>query len=46
MLKEMETENAYQVLSEMKEDRIVPKECKEEIFTIMVADITDRTEDW
>ena len=37
ILKKMETENAL-VLSEMKEDCVLPPECKEGVFTVMIAD--------
>ena len=42
----METENAYKVLSEMKEDcTLLPPECKEGVFTMMSADNIDRNEE-
>ena len=45
ILEKMETENAYKVLSEMKEDCVLPLECKEEVFTMMIADNIDRNEE-
>ena len=42
----METENAYKVLSEMKEDCVLPLECKEKVFTMMIADNIDRNEEF
>ena len=41
----METENAYQVLNDMSQEKIVPNKCKEEVFTIMVSDNIDRKEE-
>ena len=32
ILEEMKTENAYKVLSEMKEDCVLPPECKRESY--------------
>ena len=45
ILEEMQNENAYKVLSEMKEDCVLPPECKEGVFTIMIADNIDRNEE-
>ena len=45
ILEEIETENAYKVLSEMKEDYVLPPECKDGVFTMMVADNIDRNEE-
>ena len=39
ILEEMETENAYKVLSEMKEDCVLPPECKEGIFTFYILHV-------
>ena len=38
IFKEMETENAYKVLSKIKENCVLPPECKEGVFTMMIAD--------
>ena len=45
ILEEMETENAYKVLSEMKEDCVLPPECKEGVFTMMIADNINRNKE-
>ena len=45
ILEEIETENAYKVLSEMKEDCVLPPECKDGVFTMMIADNIDRNEE-
>ena len=45
ILEEMQNENAYKVLNEMKEDCVLPPECKEGVFTIMIADNIDRNEE-
>ena len=45
ILEEMETENAYKVQSEMEEDCVLPPECKEGVFTMMIADNIDRNEE-
>ena len=45
ILEEIETENAYKVLSEMKEDYVLPPECKDGVFTMMIADNIDRNEE-
>ena len=45
ILEEMETENAYKVLSEMKQDCVLPTECKEGVFTMMIAGNMDRKEE-
>ena len=44
IFEEMETENAYKGLSEMKEDCVLPTKCKEGVFTMMLADNIDRNE--
>ena len=44
MFEAMKSENAHQVLTEMKEEKVVPREWREENFAIMVADNIDRTE--
>ena len=46
IIEEMETENAYKVLSEMKDDCVLPPECKEGVFTMMVADNIDKNFKW
>ena len=45
ILEEMETENAYKVLSETKEVCVLPPECKQGVFTMMTADNIDRNEE-
>ena len=45
ILEGIETENAYKVLSEMKEDYVLPPECKDGVFTMMIADNIDRNEE-
>ena len=45
ILEELETENAYKVLSEMKEDCELPPECKEGVFTMMIADNMNRNKE-
>ena len=45
ILEEIETKNAYKVLSEMKEDCVLPPECKDGVFTMMIADNIDRNEE-
>ena len=45
IFKEMETENAYKVLSKIKEDCVLPPECKEGVFTMMIADNINRNEE-
>ena len=40
----METENRYKKLSEMKEDCVLPPECKEGVLTMMVAHNIGRNE--
>ena len=45
ILEEMKTENASKVLSEMKEDCLLPPECKEWVFTMMTAANIDRNEE-
>ena len=41
----MQTKIAYKVLSEIKEDCVLPLECKEVVFTRMIVDNIDRTEE-
>ena len=45
ILEKMETEIAYKVLSEIKEGCVLPSECKEVVFTRMIVDNIDRTEE-
>ena len=45
ILEEMETENEYKVLSEMKENCVLPPECKEGVFAMMTADNINRNEE-
>ena len=45
ILEEMETENASKVLSEMKENCVLPPECKEGVSAMMTADNINRNEE-
>ena len=45
ILEEMETKNAHKVLNKIKEVCLLPPECKEGIFTKMIADEIDRNEE-
>ena len=45
LLEEMETENAYKVIDEQTEGVIIPKECKKNVLTVLVADNIDRKEE-
>ena len=45
MLEEMETENAYRVLWMKRESSVLPKECEDQVFRVMIADNIDCNEE-
>ena len=45
LLETVKTENAYKVIDQQTDGIIVPKSCKENTFTVLVADNIDRQEE-